>query len=369
MGQDSANDDNANEKYPTLDGAIRATYAARSTATNKNSLYDSYIRAIKWATLRLGDRGIVAFVTNGGFLDSNTADGMRQALAEDFAAIHVFNLRGNRRQGGAEGRPIWEAFAKGSGGSIATIAIVVLVKRPLTAGPATIYYSQVGDFTTATEKVAEVVAAGSIGGLVPLHITPNAHGDWLTQRADDFGNFIAIESIFLIATRGVETARDSWVYNFSHSAVSANAVRMIETYEHERSRLGADPNYILSADTTEISRSRSLRNDAARGRSIEHDPRRIILATYRPFTRMNLYFDRALNNVVGQSPLLFPSATATNRGFYQVGAGSAVPFSIVALDGVPDLHVTGAGSGGNSLRGGGTRRSTTQGCSRSTRVR
>ena len=113
VGQNSANDDNANEKYPTLDGEIERTYVARSTATSKRTLYDSYIRAIKWATLRLGDRGIVAFVTNGGFLDSNAADGMRQALAEEFAAIHVFNLRGNRRQGGAEGRPIWEAFAKG----------------------------------------------------------------------------------------------------------------------------------------------------------------------------------------------------------------------------------------------------------------
>ncbi|MCY7399709.1 MAG: hypothetical protein LH477_01880, partial [Nocardioides sp.] len=96
VGQDSANDDNANTAYPSIVGHIRDTYAARSTARNKNSLYDSYIRAIKWASLRIKDRGVIAFVTNGGFLDANTADGLRMSLAEEFSAIHVFNLRGNQ---------------------------------------------------------------------------------------------------------------------------------------------------------------------------------------------------------------------------------------------------------------------------------
>jgi predicted helicase len=126
-GQDSANDDNANEKYPTLDAAIRDTYAARSTAKLKNSLYDSYIRAFKWAALRLGDRGVVAFVTNGGFLESNVADGMRQTLVEEFSAVHVFNLRGNQRTAGElsrrEGGKIFDS------GSRATVAITVLVKN------------------------------------------------------------------------------------------------------------------------------------------------------------------------------------------------------------------------------------------------
>jgi len=158
-GQDSANDNNANEKYPHLDAAIRDTYAARSTATNKNSLYDSYIRAIKWATLRIKDRGVIAFVTNGGFLDSNTADGMRKTLGEEFSAIHIYNLRGNRRNAGAEGRPIFEAFAKGSGGSIAGIAVIVLVMDPACVEACEIKYAQVGDFTTANEKVNEVVHA------------------------------------------------------------------------------------------------------------------------------------------------------------------------------------------------------------------
>ena len=99
-GQDSANDDNANEKYPALDAAIRDTYVERATGTNRISLYDSYIRAIKWASLRIKNRGVIAYVTNGGWLDSNTADGMRLSLAEEFSEIYIYNLRGNGRIGG-----------------------------------------------------------------------------------------------------------------------------------------------------------------------------------------------------------------------------------------------------------------------------
>ena len=130
-----ANDDNANTKYPTIDAAIRDTYAARSTATNKNSLYDSYIRAIKWASLRIEDRGVIAFVTNGGFLDANTADGMRKTLAEEFSSIYVLNLRGNQRTAGEQSRR--EGGKVFGGGSRATVAITVLVKNPDRTGPAT----------------------------------------------------------------------------------------------------------------------------------------------------------------------------------------------------------------------------------------
>jgi len=147
-GQDSANDNNANEKYLHLDAAIRETYAARSTATNKNSLYDSYIRAVKWATLRIKDRGVIAFVTNGGFLDSNTADGMRHALAEEFSAIHVANLRGNQRTAGEQSRK--EGGKVFDAGSRATVAITVLVKDPSQAGLATIHYTSATTYPATT---------------------------------------------------------------------------------------------------------------------------------------------------------------------------------------------------------------------------
>ncbi|SOC52616.1 hypothetical protein SAMN05660748_4082, partial [Blastococcus aggregatus] len=343
VGQDSANDDNANEKYPTLDGEIERTYVARSTATSKRTLYDSYIRAIKWATLRLGDRGIVAFVTNGGFLDSNAADGMRQALAEEFAAIHVFNLRGNRRQGGAEGRPIWEAFAKGSGGSIATIAIVVLVKRPHATKPATIYYSQVGDFTTATEKVAEVVSAGSISGLSSLAITPNEHGDWLHQRGQDFAAYMSIGAkakglaVFGLYSKGINTARSNWAYGSSRVALQRNIEQLILAYERDRQALAADSSTLLNADERQIKWSRTLESAVRRGVTMQFDPQNLRRAAFRPFTTQWVYWDRHLNDQLYSTPYLFPNGLE-NVGFSLTDAASHAPFSLLMINDLPDLH-------------------------------
>src|SRR5699024_7107619 len=99
-GQASANDNNANVSYPNLDERIRSTYAERSAMTSVRQLYDSYIRAIRWASDRIGNAGVIGFVTNGGFLETNQADGLRKALAEEFSSIHVFHLRGNARTSG-----------------------------------------------------------------------------------------------------------------------------------------------------------------------------------------------------------------------------------------------------------------------------
>ncbi|MCF6734875.1 type ISP restriction/modification enzyme [Blastococcus sp. KM273129] len=337
-GQDSANDDNANEKYPTLDAAIRDTYAARSTATNKNSLYDSYIRAIKWATLRIKERGIVAFVTNGGFLDSNTADGMRQTLGEEFSAIHVFNLRGNQRTAGEQSRR--EGGKVFGGGSRATVAITLLVKKPDTAGPATIHYTDVGDYLTREQKLARVAEARSLGNLASAAITPNQHGDWLYQRAEDFGAFMPIEKIYAIQSGGLKTNRDAWVYNFGRGAVETSVRKLLASYNDG----------LVSGnrtkDSTRIAWSGGLEAAHARGQQLSFSSQASVHAIYRPFTKVVCYRDDALIERRYRIPNLFPDRHATNVGVYQVGSGSAVPFSVLALDVVPDLHVTGAGSGG-----------------------
>jgi len=341
-GQDSANDNNANEKYAALDTAIRDTYAARSTATNKNSLYDSYIRAIKWATLRIKDRGVIAFVTNGGWLDSNTANGMRLTLADEFSDIHIYNLRGNQRTAGEQSRK--EGGKVFNAGSRATVAITVLVKDRERPGPATIHYTDIGDYLTREGKLSRVASAGGVAGLEPVtHLSPNEHGDWLNQRHDDFNTFLAADDTFGRFGRGTETARDAWVYNFDAKKLAINVARHIETYELARSgALGPDS----LNDPARISWSRALRSDLARGREIQFHPERTQTALYRPFTKTHLYFDRAMINVVGVGASAFPTASATNVGLYQVGSGSAVPFAVLMLDSIPDLHVTGAGSGG-----------------------
>jgi predicted helicase len=359
-GQDSANDNNANEKYPALDAAIRDTYAARSSATNKNSLYDSYIRAIKWAALRIRKRGVIAYVTNGGWLDSNTADGMRLTLAEEFSDIYIYNLRGNGRVGGdvgrAEGRPVFEFAGWASdgsekknskGGSRATIAITVLVRDPTYSGSARVHYAQVGDGLSAGQKLVAVARTGSV---LQNHtaelITPNERGDWRNQRSSDFASFQPVSgergSVFEFTTQGVTTSRDAWTYNFGRRPLSSNIRRLLDTYQD------AVEDYV-SEDARKISWSRSLRKNAAKGRGLDFKESAVRTASYRPFNATNMYFSSALNEVQSKIASVFPLAESTNQVIYCVGRNSAVPFTSLMLAHTPDLHVTGAGSSGTVL--------------------
>ncbi|QSR31329.1 damage-inducible protein [Nocardioides sp. S5] len=340
VGQDSANDDNANQAYPTIDQAIRETYAARSNAKLMAKIYDSYIRAIKWASLRIQDRGVIAFVTNGGWLESNSADGMRLSLSEEFSTIHIFNLRGNQRTAGQlsqrEGGKVF------GGGSRATVAITVLVKKPGSDAPATIRYTDIGDYLTREEKLAKIAQVGAVTNLEPALITPNIDGDWASQRAQDFPHFLGLTAggVFASTGLGVGTARDSWVYASSQTDLERHVRRHIDFY---MDNLGAaEP----EADLSRGSWGGDIRKHLARGRQVSFTATSVRKALYRPFTRQWLYVDPVLNNRLGATPRTSPSDSHPALGFYCVGASSANPFSVLMLDTLFDLHTTGAGSGG-----------------------
>ncbi len=238
VGQESANDNNANQHYPSLDAKIEATYAARSTGTNKNSLYDSYLRAIRWASDRVGDAGIIGFITNGGFIDGNTADGVRLTLAEEFSHLYVYNLRGNARTSG-ELRRKEKGNVFDSGGRT-TIAVVFLVKDPAHEGPAALHYRGIGDYLSREDKL-RIVEESQIDTLKWETITPNAQGDWINQRDPSYESWQSIGEgrapVFASYTAGLQTNRDAWVYNFSLSGLRDSAQRLIETYNEELERV------------------------------------------------------------------------------------------------------------------------------------
>lgn len=336
-GQGSANDDNANEKYDDLDRAIRETYAARSSATNKNSLYDSYIRAIKWASLRIADRGVVAFVTNGGWLDSNTADGMRLTLAEEFSDIHVLNLRGNQRTAGEQSRK--EGGKVFGGGSRATVAITILVKDAGHTGPSRIHYTDIGEYLAREEKLRKVAMAGSVSGLEPVtHLTPNAHGDWLNQRRDDFSLFMSLKDAFSAFAPGIQTNRDAWAYNASRDALSRSMARAVAAYT-------AATRGVRSNDPSEIKWSSSLEARLTRGENIALVAEAGPVVMYRPFEKTHLYADPRWVHRPGLLPRCFPTNATANSGFYLTAVGSDRPFALFA-SGVPtDLAFWGSSSG------------------------
>nr|WP_158306743.1 type ISP restriction/modification enzyme [Alicyclobacillus acidocaldarius] len=265
--QRDENDANQNLQYERLDERIRSTFAAETSSRNRNSLYDAYIRAIRWAMDRVGNQGVVAFVTNAGWIDGNAMDGMRKELANECAAIYLINLRGNARtQGELRRREGDNVFSQGSR---AAVCLVVLVKDDSHVGPAEIFYHDIGDYLSREEKLAKVKAFGDVQGVPWTRITPNEAGDWIHQRSDEFVSLMPLggeqaeseHRIFNIRSRGVATSRDAWVYNFSHETVANNMQRMIAVYN---SQVRRGINEQLN-DPSQISWSRGLRRDATRG--------------------------------------------------------------------------------------------------------
>ena len=353
VGQSSGNDDNQNLKYPTLDARIEATYAARSTAVNKNSLYDSYIRAIRWASDRVGERGIVAYVSNGGYIDGNTADGLRQCLVDEFSALYVYNLRGNARTAGDQRQK--EAGNIFGSGSRATVAILLAVKQPGRNGPTVLHYCDIGDYLTREQKLA-IVGESTIGSVPWESVTPNSAGDWINQRDDSFTNYPPIgdkddpaSAVFRLHSRGLATGRDAWMYSFSKPKLTRRIDDMVAFYNTQvraafaygaGHRDGPPPRVDL--DPTKFSWNRADRSNLINTLYLVN-PNRVFTAAYRPFCKQLVHFDRQLNDMVYRLPEAFPTAGHRNAGFILTGVSSHYEFAAVATNCLPDLHLLDTG--------------------------
>ena len=333
-GQDSANDNNANIDYPHLDNRIENTYVARSKAALSKSLYNSYVRAIRWASDRVGECGLIGFVTNAGFVEANTADGMRRCLGEEFSSIYIFHLRGNARTSGEQRRR--EKDNVFGVGSRSPIAISILVKNPNSKEHGNIYFHDIGDYLGRDEKLDKIVSFGHVDGISELNawnqITPDQHGDWLRQRDDVFSNYIVLGDkksdglkLFENFSMGVATNRDAWCFNASANAVTTNMTRMIAFYNRQsesfnKAFIGQDKktresavNNFIDTDATSISWTRSLKQELVKGRCFAFEPQSLTRSLYRPFTKQWMYFNRRFNEMVLQMPRIFPSSLAENR--------------------------------------------------------
>ena len=274
-GQRNQNDNAANVAYGHLDGRIGNTYAAHSKAATQRYLYDPYIRAIRWGSDQLDKSGfgVIAYVTNAGWLDGNAMDGMRKCLAEEFSKVYVFHLRGNQRTSGDLSRR--EGGKVFGSGSRAPVAITVLVKNPECATSGEIRFHDIGDYLAREDKLSIVKRCGSISGIAGrsswTSIYPNEHGDWVNQRGNTFDQFIRMGSkekevtpvLFHTYTLGLNSNRDAWCYNSSSDSVAHNMKRMIETYNFEVKRIESKSNNIsvedfIEKDPKNISWSSSL---------------------------------------------------------------------------------------------------------------
>ena len=340
--QSDYNNENPNLSYPHVDARIRDTYARKTNVANINTLYDSYIRAFRWASDRIAESGIVAFVTNGGFLRSDAAAGVRAYMHEEFTDVWCFDLRGNQRtQGETSRREGGKIFGSGSR---APVAITILVRNP-DKKKHEIHYKDVGDYLSREQKLKTIGDAGSIPGINDWQIIkPDRNHDWLNQRDDTFTEYLPMGSraaksgkknknaIFQMYSLGIATHRDSWMYNSSKKELSKNMKKHIDSCNTQ------DPKN-PKIDSQQAKWSRDLSKTLVRLTFKPTFNRQLIrTAMYRPFFNQYIYFDKTFIDVAYKIPLLFPKAQSENLVIcvpHKFTGG----FSTFITDITPDLEI------------------------------
>lgn len=359
IGQKSANDNAQNVSYKHLDARIAETYVKRSSATLTKSLYDSYIKAFRWASDRISQHnegGIVAFISNGAWIDGNGQDGFRKCLEKEFSSIYVLNLRGNQRTSGELSRR--EGGKIFGSGSRTPIAITILVKKPGEGkGKATIFYHDIGDYLSREDKLRILKGYRSVNSrrLEWQIIEPNEKADWINQRDGLFDSLIPLspdknfnlktQSLFNMVAIGVATNRDAWDYNYSKTELTDNVKRLIEFYDTQRASfakiLAEDSEAAIEdnidTDQTKISWTRSLRRYAYNNEQILFDDKGVRSSIYRPFVLSNLYYGEKLVESRGQWEKLYPTKDKKNYTICLSGVGASKNFTALMIDKIPSL--------------------------------
>ncbi|MXV73381.1 DEAD/DEAH box helicase [Candidatus Poribacteria bacterium] len=356
--QINENDNNKNRKYPTMDKQVEETYAQDSKAQLKNKLYDPYVKAFSWASKRIGKEGVVAFVTNNGFLDGIAFDGMRKHLAADFDAIYILDLSGNVRK-----NPKLSGTTHNVFGIQVGVSINFFVKRNATKTnlkTAEIFYARVDEFWRKEEKYRYLDSKQHYQNISWQQITPDSRYTWLMEGLrPEFDTFLPMGStkakdvgtnvVFKTYSLGVSTNRDAWVYNFNQNALAENVQQMTETYNTETARWKRRENSAVKLDdfvildATKIKWSSGLKNKLKNGKTTHFSQEKIRRSLYRPFTELNLYFDpRMLTERASVFPAIFPTpnAESENRVICVSSSRTNASFHTLMVDMIPDLHLT-----------------------------
>lgn len=350
VGQKSANDNAQNQKYPILDQRIAETYVAGSTATNNNALYDSYIRAYRWATDRLSpeEGSVIAFISNGAWIDGNSHDGFRASLEKEFDKIYIYNLRGNQRTSGELSRK--EGGKIFGSGSRTPIAITLLVRYPedRRSDRCQIYYHDIGDYLSREEKLRKITQAQSYRGLDWTQITPNEKHDWINQRDELFDALLPLapekkfdakaKSVFSTYSNGLKTQRDAWAYNFSASQIEQIGYDSIAYYEATLDDIISEKIKEPNFQQTKISWTRALLNRLNKKNRLDSKNAIVRKSMYRPFCQQQLFWYLPLLEMTYRIPTLFPTPHHKNLVIC-VTDGSKQ--GCLITDSVPDLHFIG----------------------------
>ena len=354
MGQVNENDNNKNRKYPTVDARVKDTYSHDSKATTKNKLSDPYVKAIRWASDRIGDEGIVALVTNNSFLDGVAFDGMRKHLADDFNAIYILDLGGNVRKNPKLSGTMHNVFGIQVG-----VSINFFIKRCDKANPqAEMFYARVDEFWRKEDKYRYLDSKEHYHRNIKWKpITPDRRYTWLTEGLHaEFETFIPIGSkvtkaakdeggkaIFSLYSLGVATSRDILAYSFDLNLLQERVRTFIEIYNSTVDRKKRhDPNTpvenFIDTNDPRIKWSHRVKESLKKLELSNYEDSHFRSALYRPFSQKYLYFDHFWNERRYQQHRIFPTLNSgTENRVIWLKVGQEWPMFALMINKIPDL--------------------------------
>lgn len=289
--QANENDNNKNREYPDIDKRIKHTYIAASTA-QKTKRYDMYSRFFRWASDRLNENGVLAFITNRNFIDSREADGFRKTVAQEFADIYVVDLGGDVRANPKLSGTKHNVFGIQTG-----VAISFMVKRVSGTKEkrlARVYYLRRPEMETADEKLGFL--NGSMASALDFEeLTPNANGNWLNPGSGEFEQLLPLaprqgaKCIFSFGANAIKTNRDDWVFDFSLEQLKKKAAFQVERFNAQLKKGTAD------ADSLDYSIKWSSGLKAVSSAVVTNDAD-FVEATWRPFVRKRYFSHKAFSD-------------------------------------------------------------------------
>ncbi len=353
-----------NRAYPGIDGRVQETYAKPSKSSALDHLYDPYVKAIRLASDRILDGaegGVVAFVTNGGFISSNGGDGLRKALAKEFHSIYCFDLRGDQRTAGEKSRQ--EGGKIFGSGSRAGVAILLLVKKPGESPGATIYYRDIGDYLTREQKL-EILDSSRLDETDWRVIAPNEHGDWINQRTAAFQLLRPLTErkatasgglapVFDLQSLAITTKRDTWCYSSSKVSLRANIQRTIDFYNSQVTAFQESNPPVSAKERRKAAKSFAQEDERQfhwNDKSYNHLSQGVFytlqedgfyISSYRPFFKQRLYFNNRLNVNTGRMAQFYPAPETENLGIAITGTAVSADFCTLMTDTIPEDGLTG----------------------------
>ncbi len=341
-GQKTEGDDNKNVSHTDLEDSVSKTYIKNAPKGNVNHLYNSYIKALRWTSDRIGDSGVIGLITPSAYITGNSEAGIRACLGMEFTDIYCFDLRGD-----VKGKQDWRREGGKIFGSDSTVgtAITILVKNPA-KHHSTIHYHDIGDYMSREEKLEIIKEHGSIAGMEWDIIEPDKYHDWLNKResSDEWDSMTGmvnserthdkkVGTLFHTYSGGILTARDVWVYNTSLQKLKNN---MKITIEHCAKQ---DLKKNFDKDKKYVAWNEDLQNSIRKlDEPLMFHDTNIRMSLYRPFFKQYLYFDTTFITNTYRIPSFYPRPDSKNVAIL-VPDKIKGEFSTLVTDITPDLHV------------------------------